>query len=102
MSRVVAEQHAGVVVPAGDARALAEAIVNLAGDDALRARAAEAARQWAADRTWSRVAAPLLDFAANPRRDPYRPEDDDALPRTPMVEEPLLRRIQRAIRRGGR
>ncbi len=103
MSRVVADVGAGLVVPPGDAPALAEAIVKLTEDDGLRAGAARAARRWAADRTWSRVAGPLLDFAADPRRDHHRPRDeDDALPGEPMVEEPLLRRIQRAIRGGRR
>jgi glycosyltransferase involved in cell wall biosynthesis len=58
---------AALRVPPGDAEALAEAIVRLAGDEALRARLGAAARERAADYTWERAADalhPLLAKAA--------------------------------------
>jgi glycosyltransferase involved in cell wall biosynthesis len=58
---------AALRVPAGDAEALAEALLRLAGDDALRARLGAAARERAAAYTWERAAdalRPLLAKAA--------------------------------------
>ncbi len=58
---------AALRVPAGDAAALAGAIVRLAGDEALRARLGAAARERAAAYTWERAADalhPLLAGAA--------------------------------------
>ena len=50
---------AALRVPPGDAHALAEAMLQIAGDDALRARLGAAARERAAAYTWERSAAAL-------------------------------------------
>jgi glycosyltransferase involved in cell wall biosynthesis len=50
---------AALRVPPGDAHALAEAMLQIAGDDALRARLGAAARERAAAYTWERSAATL-------------------------------------------
>ena len=58
---------AALRVPVGDADALADALLRIAGDDALRARLGAAARERAALYTWERAAAalhPLLAGAA--------------------------------------
>jgi glycosyltransferase involved in cell wall biosynthesis len=58
---------AALRVPVGDARALAEALLRIGGDDALRARLGAAARERAALYTWERAASalhPLLVQAA--------------------------------------
>jgi glycosyltransferase involved in cell wall biosynthesis len=99
MARVVEEEGAGVVVPAGNAEALAAAICSLLADETSRSRAREAARRWAADRSWQQVAAPLLRFAESPWRDPDRERFDALAPGEVSAEESLLRRIQRRLRR---
>ena len=99
MARVVAESGAGLVVPSGDGGAVAAAVTKLLGDEKRRARAAAAGRRWAADRRWSVVAAPLLEFAAKPWRDPHRERFSELAPGPVAAEEPLLQRLQRAIRR---
>jgi glycosyltransferase involved in cell wall biosynthesis len=50
---------AALRVPAGDARALADALLRIGGDEGLRARLGEAARERAAQYTWERAAAGL-------------------------------------------
>ena len=58
---------AALRVPVGDAAALADALLRIVGDDALRARLGAAARKRAALYTWERAAAalhPLLAQAA--------------------------------------
>ncbi len=104
MARVVAAAGAGRVVPPADSGALAEAVLGLAGDPAARERAAKGARTWAAGRSWPRVAAPLLEFARAPWRDTNRARCADVAAGEVEIEEPLLRKIQRALRRerGGR
>ena len=99
MARVVEEEGAGVVVPAGNAEALAAAICSLLADETARSRARAAARRWAADRSWQQVAAPLLRFAESPWRDPDRERFDALAPGEVSAEESLLRRIQRRLRR---
>jgi glycosyltransferase involved in cell wall biosynthesis len=103
MAGVVEREAAGSVVPAGDAAALAAAIAELLGDGTKRRQAGAAARRWASGRSWSTVAAPLLEFAAEPRRDPNRDRFIDLDPGPVVGEESLLRRIQRVMRksRGG-
>lgn len=100
MAKAVAAAGAGCVVPPGDPAALAAAIIGLAADPAARARASAAARSWASGRSWSRVAGPLLEFAQAPRRDPDRARCADLAPGEVEIEEPLLRKIQRALGRG--
>ncbi len=104
MARIIDEIGGGVVVPAGEADSVAAAAIELLSDDGRRQRASAAASEWAASRSWKTVAAPLLDFAAAPRRDPHRVRFEELAPGAVVGEEPLLRRIQRALRRqrGGR
>jgi hypothetical protein len=47
------------------------------------------------------MAEPLLRFAEKPWRDPSRERFDSVAPGEVVAEEPLLRRIQRALRRQG-
>ncbi len=99
MSRVLRETGAGAVVPAGDAPALADAVMRLLEDPERRRAASEAGRSWAAGRTWPRVAGPLLRFAEKPWRDPHR----QAVPvelEDPGVHDSLGTRLARALRRG--
>jgi len=104
MARVVRETGAGIAVPSGDAAAVAEAVQTLVSDPALRRRAADAGRSWAGGRGWQSVAAPLLEFADRPRRDPHRSRFTGAAPEATPAEEPLTNRLRRFIRRlgGGR
>ena len=99
MARVVAETGAGLVVPAGDAGAVAKAVIDLLDDEIKRREAADSGRRWAADRRWSVVAAPLLEFAAKPWRDRHRERFSELAPGPVAGEEPLLQRLQRAMRR---
>ena len=99
MARVVAETGAGLVVPAGDAGAVAKAVIDLLDDEIKRREAADSGRRWAADRRWSAVAAPLLEFAAKPWRDRHRERFSELAPGPVAGEEPLLQRLQRAMRR---
>ncbi|MDX2436185.1 MAG: glycosyltransferase, partial [Acidobacteriota bacterium] len=101
MAKIVEEAGAGAVVPAGNAEALAAAICGLLEDEPGRIRAKGAAQRWAAGRTWQQVAEPLLRFAENPWRDPSRERFESLAPGAVVAEEPLLRRIQRALRRQG-
>jgi glycosyltransferase involved in cell wall biosynthesis len=104
MARVVAETGAGSVVPAGDSGAVASAVAELLDNDTRRREAAAAGRKWAADCRWSTAAAPLLEFAAKPWRDRHRERFSELAPDAVTAEEPLLQRLQRALRRkrGGR
>jgi glycosyltransferase involved in cell wall biosynthesis len=103
MGRVLEKTGAGRTVPAGDPAALADAVTEYLGDPDARAEAGEAGRAWARERTWSRVAAQLLEFAAAPRRDPHRDRFVELGPPPSRAVEPLLRRLRRAIGRfGGR
>ena len=58
---VVRDRHDGVLVPAGDAAALGEALHALALDPARRARLAASARESAERFAWPRVAAEVAD-----------------------------------------
>jgi glycosyltransferase involved in cell wall biosynthesis len=104
MARVVAETGAGSVVPPEDPDAVAAAAAELLDDASRRRRATDAARKWAAGRNWRVVAEPLLEFAAQPWRDQNRERFSDLSPSAVTAEEPLLHRLQRALRRkrGGR
>lgn len=99
MAQVVLRTGAGETVPAGDARALAAAVRRLLLDADRRHLASEAGRRWAADRTWERVAAPLLDFAARPRRDPHRDRFVELAPEASRAREPVTDRLRRRLRR---
>ncbi|HET9050803.1 MAG TPA: glycosyltransferase family 4 protein [Candidatus Dormibacteraeota bacterium] len=63
----------GVTVPPEDTAELADAIVRLATEPALRREAGARARSRASERTWERVAAPLLRFCSAPSRAADRP-----------------------------
>ncbi len=99
MSRVVEEVGAGTVVPPGDPEALADAVLQLLGDRSRRQRAAEAGRGWAAGRTWSALARPLLEFAAAPRRDPHRDRFGALAPGSVLATDSLGTRLRRRLRR---
>ena len=104
MARVVVETGAGLVVPSGDAQAVATSVAVFLDDKERLQEAAHAGRRWAAERRWTAVAAPLLEFAAKPWRDRHRERFSGLAPGPVAGEEPLLQRLQRAIRRkrGGR
>ena len=99
MARVVDETGAGRTVPAGDAAALGEAIDELLSHPSALRTAAAAGRRWARERTWRRVAAPLLEFAAAPWRDPHRDRFAALAPGAVAPIEPLWRRARRRLRR---
>ncbi|NOZ93498.1 MAG: glycosyltransferase family 4 protein [Acidobacteria bacterium] len=101
MSRVLRETGAGVVVPPGDAGALARAVLGLLDDPERCAAASRAGRSWAAGRRWDRVAGPLLRYAANPWRDPHR-QATPVDPGDPDVRDSLATRLARRLQRGGR
>jgi len=59
--RAVLEGHAGILVPPGDDRALADAVVDLLGDEDARRRRGEAARELVRTRyAWELIARRLL------------------------------------------
>ncbi|HZJ27773.1 MAG TPA: glycosyltransferase [Acidimicrobiia bacterium] len=58
----------GLVVPAGDAGALDEALFRLLSDPELHAASSAAAREAAESFRWSTVLAPLVEFCRSPRR----------------------------------
>jgi hypothetical protein len=60
----------GLTVPAGDADALAEALLRLLDDDALAARCRQRSAEVASGLTWSSALTPLLEFCRAPRRAP--------------------------------
>jgi len=99
MSGIVEAVGAGRIVAPDDAAELAAAVVALLGDADARQRAGAAGRGWAEGRRWGKVSKPLLDFAAAPRRDPYRDRFVDLAPSASSAEEPLVRRAKRVLNR---
>jgi len=99
MANVVRRTGAGETVPAGDAETLAAAVRRLLADADWRHLASEAGRRWAAERTWSRVAAPLLAFAERPCRDSQRDRFVDLAPEASRAREPVADRVLRRLRR---
>ena len=87
------------MVAPGDPEALAATVLALLGDPERRRRAGEAGRRWAADRTWPRVARPLLEFAAAPRRDPHRDRFGTLAPGALVAPESLALRVVRRLGR---
>jgi GT2 family glycosyltransferase/glycosyltransferase involved in cell wall biosynthesis len=67
---LIDQEGFGLTVPAGDAGALAEALLRLLDDDALAARCRERAGEVASRFAWSSVLTPLLEFCRAPRRAP--------------------------------
>jgi glycosyltransferase involved in cell wall biosynthesis len=103
MGRVLEATGAGVTVPAGDPDALAAAIIQFLADPGARHVAGSAGRAWAREHTWATVARPLLDFAASPRRDIHRSRFVELAPAASRADEPIVRRLRRALGRlGGR
>jgi glycosyltransferase involved in cell wall biosynthesis len=99
MSRVVREEGAGRVVPAGDPDALADAVIELLDDRPARDAASRAARECASARTWNRVARPLLEFADRPERDATRDRFHDVAPTGIAATESGVARLLRRLRR---
>lgn len=101
MGRVVEETGAGAVVAPGDSGAVAAAVVAMLDDPRRRREAGEAGRRWASERTWSRVAAPLLEYARAPWRDPHRDRFAALAPGAVTPRDSLGRRLGRRLRRLG-
>jgi len=67
-ARLLHAAEAGLVVPPGDSTRVAEGLIRLLDDAALRRAHAQAASQLAQQFCWSRVVAPLAHFCQQPRR----------------------------------
>ncbi len=68
VGQMLAERGCGTTVPAGDAAALAGAVVAILGDDARRRRMSKTALKMAStELAWRTVIKPLADFCAEPR-----------------------------------
>jgi glycosyltransferase involved in cell wall biosynthesis len=102
MARVVHETGAGAVVAPADPDLLARTIHSFLDDPERRQSAAHAARAWSRERSWPRVAAPLLEFARQPWRDRHRARvvGLEGAPGT-VLKEPVVRRLRRVLRRFG-
>ncbi len=101
MSRLLAEQDMGLVVPDGDREALIDALSRLLSSPELSRRLADNGRRWAAEHTWDRVLEPLTDFLAAPRTDAHKhryPVPAAAPQAVPRGS--LLSRIARSLRHG--
>jgi len=102
LSRSIASEGAGWVVPAGEPRALAEALLEVLAGGAEVAARIERGRRLAMRFTWQRALAPLDDLLLRPRRAPVRPRVEmtptDELP----AEGPLARWLRRGRRRWAR
>jgi GT2 family glycosyltransferase len=83
---LVRERGAGIVVPAGDVEALAEALEKCLFDEEFAARCSAVARDLAEDLTWDRVLAPLVEFVRSPGRAP-----DCVLPARTEHDAPAVR-----------
>ena len=96
MSRRLAEEEMGTVVPEGDGAALTAALTELLESPQRRAGLAARGRAWAARHDWETVLAPLVEFLEAPRLDPHKdryPPGSIPTPRPP-------RRFGRAWWRG--
>lgn len=102
LAREVARRDAGWVVPEGDPQALAAAIDEvLAGGPEIEARRRRGLAL-AAEQSWPRALAPLVDFLRRPQGDPTRAEfafrPETVAPRE-GAGEALWRRARRRLRR---
>ena len=70
MGDLIESKQLGLTVPAGDVDALEAALIRLLDDDELRAAMSVGAGAMAAELTWPRVLAPLVEFCREPRRAP--------------------------------
>jgi glycosyltransferase involved in cell wall biosynthesis len=82
---LVAQHGLGRVVTPGDVAGTAAALIGLLNDEDERRVCAERARALAAEYTWERVAAPLLDFCRGPRRALDRPAPTHELLAPPVA-----------------
>jgi glycosyltransferase involved in cell wall biosynthesis len=98
IGRLLAQHHAGWVVPPGDPAALARAVVEALDRPDLLAAQREGARRLLADFTWERALAPLVRFCREPRIDPTK-ERFAYRPATVAPPDRLGFRIQRRLRR---
>jgi len=98
VARLVESRGAGLVVPVGDASALACALdETLAGGAAVEGRR-DRGRELAAEHAWDRVVEPLVGFLRAPRVDPTKAEFAAAIAsRAP--EDALVERLGRRWRR---
>jgi glycosyltransferase involved in cell wall biosynthesis len=90
LARRLEEAGAGLRV-ARTASAVAEAVAQVLTDSAERQKAGAAARRFAADGSWSAVAAPLAAWCREARVDPGR------LPLPTRQSQPLWRRLRKKI-----
>jgi glycosyltransferase involved in cell wall biosynthesis len=109
LSNELAAAGAGVAVPEADVDAVAEALRRLARDPAARSSMRERARRLAAEHTWERAAAPLVEFCRAPYRTrPARAIDPPGLSnrlRAAWWRSPVRRaagKIRRRLRRRNR
>ncbi len=72
MSRRLAEEKMGVVVPEGDAAALTAALSELLASAPRRRELAERGLRWAERQDWETVLAPLAEFLDRPGLDPHK------------------------------
>jgi glycosyltransferase involved in cell wall biosynthesis len=98
IARLVRAHDAGWVVPPGDVAALAAALREAMGDDALRARRQAHGREVAARFDWESALAPLVAFCRAPSKDATR--DRFAFrPDTVAPPDALGFRLRRRLRR---
>jgi glycosyltransferase involved in cell wall biosynthesis len=97
MSRMLREHGAGWVVPPGDARALAAALIEAVDDAAAREVRRAGAQELLADFRWDRALAPLVRFCREPKVDATK-ERFVHRPGTAAPPDPLLLRIRRRLR----
>jgi len=100
MSRMLREHGAGWVVPPGDARALAAALIEAVDDAAAREVRRAGARELLADFRWDRALAPLVRFCREPKVDATK-ERFVHRPGTTAPPDPLLLRLRRRLRAWG-
>ena len=99
MARVVEREGCGVVVRPGDPAALARGVATVLDDGDRRREMAARGRRWACSRCWPEVAAPLLEFARRPWRDPHRDRFAGLAPPDVRGSEPLIARLARRLRK---
>jgi glycosyltransferase involved in cell wall biosynthesis len=70
LADLIEARELGLTVPAGDVGALEAALARILDDDQLRTAMAAGAGATAAEVTWPKVLAPLMEFCRGPRRAP--------------------------------
>jgi glycosyltransferase involved in cell wall biosynthesis len=90
LGQAIAERRLGAIYPPGDARALADRIVELAGDRDLADELGRNARAWVlAERSIEVTSRPLVEWASRPAHAPDRL--DGSLPRLARRQAEMLR-----------